>query len=389
MSFPLNWPESGYLSLVLRGAITLVVAVSLAAVPSLAQTRASLGVGVSTVRTEGGTTFSSGSLSPELRYATPTVLAQASGFLASLPGGDWAGYGRLYLWGTTPPVTDRVRLGLEGILTGTTQSMTGDTARAPVGAWTAAVHGLAEVLWFEPAWGFGVGAGPSSGWIANDATPGFVALRTRARAWWRPGGHAGATDWQVAVEPTRFLGDWFTDLSAGVTLERGAAVVSLSTEARVSGAYGSSGAGSAVVQLFVRPGVSLELGGGSYLREPYQGFPRGRFLSFGVRIGPTHASHTATAPRLTPLVPQSRGDSVVVQFRFQGVHAVAIAGDWNAWRTVPLRPLGDDRWEGTLALARGLYHFNLLVDEQEWVVPHGVATVPDGLGGMVAVLLVP
>jgi hypothetical protein len=58
------------------------------------------------------------------------------------------------------------------------------------------------------------------------------------------------------------------------------------------------------------------------------------------------------------------------------------------WRTRPLRPIGGDLWEGTLVLARGLYHFNLFVNGRDWVVPHGVATVPDGLGGMVAMLLV-
>jgi len=70
-------------------------------------------------------------------------------------------------------------------------------------------------------------------------------------------------------------------------------------------------------------------------------------------------------------------------------HSVAIAGDWSAWQPVRLRPLGDDVWEGTLVLRRGLYHFNLRVDGSDWVVPSGVATVPDGLGGMVAVLVVP
>jgi len=83
-----------------------------------------------------------------------------------------------------------------------------------------------------------------------------------------------------------------------------------------------------------------------------------------------------------------RGNSLVVQFRFRDAHAVAIAGDWDGWRTHDLRPVGDDLWEGTFALARGLYHFNLLVDGRTWVVPSGVATVPDGLGGRVAVLLV-
>jgi len=69
--------------------------------------------------------------------------------------------------------------------------------------------------------------------------------------------------------------------------------------------------------------------------------------------------------------------------------SVAIAGDWNAWQPVRLRLSGDDVWEGTLRLRRGLYHFNLQVDGSDWVVPNGVATVPDGLGGMVAVLVVP
>jgi hypothetical protein len=72
-----------------------------------------------------------------------------------------------------------------------------------------------------------------------------------------------------------------------------------------------------------------------------------------------------------------------------GAKSVAIAGDWNSWQQVPLGSLGDDVWEGVLGLTRGVYHFNLLVDGSDWVVPNGVATVPDGLGGMVAVLIVP
>jgi len=41
-----------------------------------------------------------------------------------------------------------------------------------------------------------------------------------------------------------------------------------------------------------------------------------------------------------------------------------------------------------LALSPGTYHFNLLVDDTEWVVPGGVATVADRLGGMLALLTV-
>ena len=84
-----------------------------------------------------------------------------------------------------------------------------------------------------------------------------------------------------------------------------------------------------------------------------------------------------------------RGDSQVVRFRFAGVQSVAMAGDWDGWQTHPLRSVGADQWEGAFVLARGLHHFNVLVNGRSWVVPAGVATVPDGLGGIVAVLMVP
>ena len=162
-----------------------------------------------------------------------------------------------------------------------------------------------------------------------------------------------------------------------------------SRAADLTGPIVLTGAGSAFLQLFVGPTVSVELGGGSYLREPYQGFPRGGFVSFGVRIGSSRPARVAGVKRWPPLVPERRGDSLIVQFRFPGVRAVAVAGDWNAWQARPMRRVGDDLWEATLVLARGLYHFNLLVDGRDWVVPRGVATVADGLGGMVAVLIAP
>jgi hypothetical protein len=355
----------------------VVASIGVAPIATPAQTRGSVGLGVGTVRTENGTSFSSAGLSPALRYSAPTLVVSASAFIASLPAGVWATHGRLYAWGDTPRIAGRWRLGAEGTLTGT--SWTG-------GAWTSAAHGLGELFWSAPQWGVGLGAGPSAGWIANE--PSVVALHTRARAWWRPGGRAAGTEWQLVLEPTYFLGAWFTDVSPAVTLERGPAIVSLSPEVRISPVYGSTAAGSAFLQLALAPSVSLEAGGGSYLRDPYQGFPRGGFFTLGVRFGSTRAARAATARKLPPLVPLRHGDTVVVQFRFRDVSTVAIAGDWNAWEPTLLRAAGNDVWEGTLALSPGLYHFNLLVDGRDWVVPNGVATLPDGLGGMVAVLMV-
>ena len=351
----------------------LLVAASTHATPAVAQVDGSVGVGAGTVRYPGGTSFGSAILSPSARFTSAALVADLSSSIASLPGGDWAGLGLMNLSAVTK------QLGVEASFAGTTVTGSGPTAAA---------HAVGEARWSGTTWGAGIGAGPSTGLISG--APPVTALHTRARLWWRPSDSGTSTTVQLSVEPTHFPDGWFTDASAGATFERGRAVVSLWTLARLSSTYASTVAGSAYLQVFVRPRVSLELGGGSSLSEPYQGLPRAGFITFGVRFhrSPRPPPQTA-APQWAPLVPQQRGDSLVVQFRMPDARSVAIAGDWNAWQPVQLRPLGEDVWEGALALPRGLYHFNLQVDGSDWVVPNGVATVPDGMGGMVAVLVVP
>ena len=114
-------------------------------------------------------------------------------------------------------------------------------------------------------------------------------------------------------------------------------------------------------------------------------------MTVGVRVHAQRRRLVAAptlAPRLTPLIAEHRGDSVVVRFRMDEARSVAIAGDWNAWQPAPLRPIGGEIWEGAFVLPPGNYNFSLLVDGTEWVVPGGVVAVPDGMGGLVAVLTV-
>lgn len=360
----------------------LLVAASLGAASLAAQIDASAGLGVGTVRYPGGASFGSAVLSPALRLTSSAIVFDVSGGVASLPGSVWASQARASLWGATQPLSGGLRLGGEMTFAGTALSDSGSAS-------SGAAHGVAELLWSTPAWGVGVGAGPSTGFISG-GTP-VVALHTRARVWWRPGHGGFSPDLQFALEPTRFPDGWFTDASAAATLEHGRTVVSVSIAGRIAAVHESKAAGSVLVQWFAAPRLSVELGGGSSLNDPYQDLPRTGFISLGVRL---HGSSrptggAATAAKLTPLVAEMRGDSVVVRFRMPGAQSVAMAGDWNGWEQAALRPLGDDVWEEALVLRRGLYHFNLLVDGVDWVVPNGVATVPDGLGGMVAVLIVP
>src|SRR3989454_9051257 len=175
---------------------------------SLAQTQASLGVGVGTVRFPGGTSFSSATFAPALEYGTEARYGSVAGSLASLPGGAWSLQGRADVWAATRPLLGRVRLGAEGIWAGTTRTD---------GGWTAVAHGIGEALWWNAKWGVGIGAGPSGGWVKD--APSVAAFHARARAWWRAGPEA---TWQLALEPTHFLGAWFPDVSGGGPLERGA-----------------------------------------------------------------------------------------------------------------------------------------------------------------------
>lgn len=354
--------------------ISLLVA-SVATAGAAAQSQASVGLGVGTARYPGDSSLSSLAFSPAFELGAPNLSLTAAGTLASLPLGAWSSQGRADLWIATPPAVGGLRVGVEAIGAG--------TARTD-GGWTAALQGVGEVLWDGRTWGVGLGAGRSGGWIVDQ--PSVDALHTRARVWWQ----RGSVQYAVAVEPTRFLGAWFTDASAGLTTTSGPVNTSLWVAARVSSAYGSKAAGGASVQIFPAPSVALELGAGSYLPDPYQGLPRAGYVTAGIRLFAAHhaAPQRLRVPAWPALVPERRGNTVVVRFRMDSAKAVAIAGDWDGWRPLPLQPLGSDLWEGVLTLPPETYHFDLLVDGTEWVVPSGVALLGDGQGGMVGLLTV-
>jgi hypothetical protein len=81
-------------------------------------------------------------------------------------------------------------------------------------------------------------------------------------------------------------------------------------------------------------------------------------------------------------------DSTTLVFDVAADSLVAVVGDWNAWTPDPLRRIDAHHWELRLALPRGTYHFNLLVDGTTWVVPDQVAKIADDFGRTVGVLVV-
>ena len=341
----------------------------------LAQRQASLGAGAGVVRYAGGSSFSAFTLSPAGQVQTNALYLGGSGGVSLLEGGSWAGQGRADLWAALPWRIHTTRMAVSVSLGASTRS---DGVAA--GSASAIVEAVRQ--------GYALGAGAVTGLIQQE--PGVGAFRVRGRGWWQL--TKVPTQLSLTTEATRLLGAWYTDVTGGATYDGARTVGSFWLAVRASKTYGSTGAVSASLQYFVTPSIALEASGGNYLRDPFQGLPRAGFVGGGVRIFSTRrAGMSSTAsparPQLQPLLASHRGgDTVVVRFRMPAAKSVAIAGNWNAWTPEVLHSLGSDIWEATLRLPPGTYYFNLVVDGNEWVVPGGVATISDGMGGMIAVL---
>ncbi len=355
------------------GPVSFLVFLAISPRALSAQQSASLGVGTGVVRYSGGSSFSALTASPAAQRLSPWTYLGAGGSLSLLERGIWGAQGRADVWAAL-----KNRTGTRPAISATIAASTRSDGIA-AGSAAALVEALRD--------GGAIGAGVVTGMI--EGVPGVGALRWRARGWSRFSD--SPAQFSLSVEGTRFLGAWYTDVVGGITVDRDRIVGSLWASGRLSKTYGSTGAASASLQYFVTPSVAVEASGGNYLRDPFQGLPRAGFIAGGVRFFASRRALTASPapppqPALRPLVAEYRGDTAVVRFRMPAARSVAIAGNWNAWTPAPLRGLGDDIWEAALQLAPGVYYFNLVVDGKEWVVPGGVATIPDGMGGLLAVL---
>ena len=343
-----------------------------------AQRQASLGVGTGIVRYAGGSSFSALTVSPAAQRLSASTYLGVSGSVSMLEGGVWASQARADVWAALSRRTGSIRPAVTATISGSTRS---DGVAA--GSGVAIIEAVRSNV--------ALGAGFATGVIQQE--PGIGALRLRGRAWWQL--NAAPAQLSLTTEATRFLGAWYTDVVGGVTCDGARTVGSLWLSGRFSKTYGSTGAASATLQYFLTPSVAVEASGGNYLRDPFQGLPRAGFVAGGVRVFASHRDAmvrtAAVQPALQQLVAAHRGgggggDTVVVRFRMPAARSVAIAGNWNAWTPSPLHALGDDIWEAALRLRPGTYYFNLVVDGREWVVPGGVATISDGMGGLIAVL---
>lgn len=350
--------------------------------PSLCAQEVSLGLGTGLARFSGGSSFSVFTASPSVQHFSPYSYIGIGGAVSLLEAGEWAGQARGDLWAALMRRERGLRPAVSTALSATQRS-DGDAAASGSflleGFWTGG-HERGDG-------GAALGIGAVSGVI--ERTTGVTALRLRGRGWW----HATGSPEQLSltVEANRFVGAWYTDVVGGLSFDRNRVVASVWASGRLSATYGSSAAVSAALLYYFTPTLAFEASGGNYLADPYQGLPRAGFVTGGIRLFTSRrvlksVTPTPGPPVLHPLIAQRRGDTLVVRFRMPAARTVAIAGNWNTWTPAPLRNVGDDIWEATLHLEPGVYYFNLVVDGNEWVVPGGVATLSDGMGGLMAVL---
>ncbi len=356
------------------GPVSFSALLALWPVTLCAQRQASLGIGSGIVRYSGGASFSALTVSPAAQRLSPRSFLGLGGSLSLLEGGVRAGQARADVWASLSRRDRGIRPAISATASASTRS---DGVAAGSGA--AVIEATANHV--------ALGVGAVTGVIQQE--PGVGAFRIRGRTWSQL--NASPTQLSLTTEATHFLGAWYTDVVGGVTYEGARTVGSIWLSGRLSTTYGSTGAASISLQYFLTPAVAIEASGGNYLRDPFQGLPRAGYITGGLRVfAARRAAMPAPAPArpvLQPLVAIHRGgDTVVVRFRMPAAHGVAIAGNWNAWTPAPLHGLGDDIWEAALHLPPGTYYFNLVVDGREWVVPGGVATIPDGMGGLIAVL---
>jgi chromosome partitioning protein len=118
-------------------------------------------------------------------------------------------------------------------------------------------------------------------------------------------------------------------------------------------------------------------------------FPKNKMASTTMSstiMGPGPSVMSATKP----LGPCQVGDSVIFVASYPQANSVQIAGDFNNWqpeKTI-MRKAGDGTWQVRIPLAKGIYHYRLVVDGQWQQDPWNEAAEPNPYGGMNSVIKV-
>ena len=320
-----------------------------------------------------------GVLSSRLAWDGRRTTGTVGASLTQFSGGLWAAQTAGSVFGIRL-LTPTVGLGVRA---------EGEAGYIEDGAWSAIgsagpVFALVSGSWLYSA-GLGFGAVRRVDRLGDATVAGNVMVRR----------DAGPFSLEGTLAATRAGLTRIADATLSVTYQKAAWTVSGLAGAR-SGNLGGQPWYQGRLAFQATPWATIEFEAGSYPPD-LSGFTNGRYLALGVWLG---AGARRRVPDLGPATSlgaeAQRGVTIEtiesghqrVTFVVPGASRVAIAGEWNDWTPVALHHVDGPRWQVDLALSQGAHRFSLVVDGGRWMVPQGVASLPDDMGGRVGLLLI-
>jgi len=361
-----------------------------AAAPCAAQVDASLDAAASVVKYDGYLVSSAVSLSPAVAWQSARTILAARGSFLLFESGNTSIQGLLSA-ATWSPALGRFRV-----------EAGGEAGASAYAGFARFAHALGRVRLHAMGQRYGAWAGPLAGGLSRGSGSDGVAGAS-AGAWLRFAGGGVEASWtRLTVGDTAF-----SDVVGRARWRAGAFDMAATAGTRVGSRGGGTGLyGDVSLTARVADWLALVLAGGTYPSDPVRGSIPGRYLAAGVRLAPRAPPRTAVIAQVGPTprsdargpgalvdrarVTVERVDGVaVLVVRVTGAYRIEVMGDFTDWRAVPLAASGSDRYRYAIALAPGMYRFNLRLDGGPWGVPLGAGRATDEFGGSVGVLVVP
>jgi hypothetical protein len=184
------------------------------------------------------------------------------------------------------------------------------------------------------------------------------------------------------------------DLSASVGGRLGAALPIVGGDQRLWGGVS--------VAAWLAPRVALTVASGTYPVDVTQGFPAGRYLSAGIRLGAMRSVRAADIARAGRIRREAREAGVTgfalrriedglyeVRVRASNAREVLLSGDVTGWRPLALVRDVDGWWRGRLVIPSATAELVVRVDGGAWLVPPGAEEIVDEFGGRSGRIVVP
>ncbi len=247
-----------------------------------------------------------------------------------------------------------------------------------------------------PAGGLWAGGGITSVTSGTDINDGS---RGEAGAWFR----AGSLTLSAVGTTADVDGFDYIEGSTSARWSRGWLELSANGAAR----FGDEGSptrasGDLSATAWLSRQAAVVVGHGSYLSDPAQLAPGGRYTAVTIRIASRPPAFRDALARTigyqAPIVARpvaagfearpERDGNVRIRVRAADARSIEIMGDFTDWDPVTLERRRGDTWEITIPVARGTNRFNIRVNGGEWGVPPGVPVTDNDFGGVVGLLVI-